>query len=98
MDIIESHDTHRLIGHKKQEQYILSMWKKGKLPHAFLFSGPRGIGKATFAFRFSRFLLYSDDNKMNGQNGIDFSQEDNPNTPVDEGNFSKSNLGIFVTT
>ena len=54
MDIIEPHDTHRLIGHKKQEQYILSMWKKGKLPHAFLFSGPRGIGKATFAFRFSR--------------------------------------------
>ena len=80
MDIIEPHDTHRLIGHKKQEQYILSMWKKGKLPHAFLFSGPRGIGKATFAFRFSRFLLYSDDNKMNGQNGLDFSQEDTSQT------------------
>src|SRR5205814_6509761 len=29
----------------------------GRLPHAILLSGPRGIGKATFAFRLARFLL-----------------------------------------
>jgi len=31
--------------------------ESGRLPHAILLSGPRGIGKATLAFRFARFLL-----------------------------------------
>ena len=29
----------------------------GRLPHAWLITGPRGIGKATLAFRFARFLF-----------------------------------------
>ena len=29
----------------------------GRLPHAWLITGPRGIGKATLAYRFARFLL-----------------------------------------
>ena len=33
------------------------MAEAGRLPHAILLSGPRGIGKATLAFRFARFLL-----------------------------------------
>ncbi len=36
---------------------MLQAYQSGRMPHAFLISGPRGIGKATFAYRFARFLL-----------------------------------------
>ena len=35
--------------------------RSGRLPHAILLSGPRGIGKATLAFRLARFLLAGPD-------------------------------------
>jgi DNA polymerase-3 subunit delta' len=46
-----------LVGHKDAEQTLLSAFQSGRLPHAWLISGPRGIGKATLAYRFARFLL-----------------------------------------
>ena len=44
-------------GHDDVEQKLLSDYRSGRLPHAMVFSGPEGIGKATMAFRFARFLL-----------------------------------------
>lgn len=46
-----------LIGHAPAEQRLLTAYESGRLPHAWLFHGPRGIGKATLAFRFARFVL-----------------------------------------
>ena len=46
-----------LIGHAAAEATLLGAVASGRLPHAWLFTGPRGIGKATLAFRFARFLL-----------------------------------------
>jgi DNA polymerase-3 subunit delta' len=46
-----------LHGHDAAERTLLSAWRSGRLPHAWLLSGPKGIGKATLAFRFARFLL-----------------------------------------
>ncbi len=46
-----------LIGHEWAEQRFLDVWNSGRLPHAWLITGPRGIGKATFAFRIARFVL-----------------------------------------
>src|SRR5260221_8627423 len=39
------------------EQALLSGAVSGRLAHAWLLSGPRGVGKATLAYRFARFLL-----------------------------------------
>jgi len=47
----------RLVGHDEAERALLDSFNSGKLPHAWLISGPRGIGKATLAHRFARFLL-----------------------------------------
>lgn len=44
-------------GHREAVHELNLSWEKGRVHHAWLFSGPRGIGKATLAFRFSRFLL-----------------------------------------
>ncbi|MDC0033705.1 DNA polymerase III subunit delta' [Alphaproteobacteria bacterium] len=46
-----------LIGHKVAEERFLSAWRSSRLPHGWLVTGPRGIGKATFAFRLARFVL-----------------------------------------
>jgi DNA polymerase-3 subunit delta' len=49
--------TERLIGHEAAEQAFLKAFAAGRLPHAWLISGPQGVGKATFAYRIARFLL-----------------------------------------
>jgi DNA polymerase III subunit delta' len=50
--------THDLIGHEAGEARLLEAWSSGRMPHAWLFTGPRGIGKATLAFRLARFALH----------------------------------------
>lgn len=44
-------------GHKAIEQNLIDLYNSGRMPHAFVFSGPQGIGKSTLAYRFARFLL-----------------------------------------
>lgn len=46
-----------LLGHGKAERTLLSAYSSGRLPHAWMIKGPCGIGKATLAYRFARFLL-----------------------------------------
>jgi len=45
-----------LFGHRAGEREFLDAYRSGRLHHAWLLTGPRGIGKATFAFRVARFL------------------------------------------
>ncbi|WP_395711335.1 DNA polymerase III subunit delta' [Reyranella sp.] len=49
--------TARLLGHEPAEAAMLAAHRSGRLHHAWLLAGPRGIGKATLAWRFARFLL-----------------------------------------
>jgi DNA polymerase-3 subunit delta' len=44
-------------GHEAVEQDLLNALRAGRMPHTLLFEGPKGIGKATFAYRFARFIL-----------------------------------------
>jgi DNA polymerase III subunit delta' len=46
-----------LLGRETAESALRRLFESGRLPHALLLSGPRGIGKATLAFRFGRFVL-----------------------------------------
>lgn len=46
-----------LLGQELAERVLLRAQASGRLPHAWLLTGPRGVGKATLAFRFARFLL-----------------------------------------
>ncbi|MFN4281881.1 MAG: DNA polymerase III subunit delta' [Alphaproteobacteria bacterium] len=46
-----------LVGHAEAERALLDAWASGRLHHAWLIAGTEGIGKATLAGRFARFLL-----------------------------------------
>lgn len=48
-----------LVGHRDAEERLRAAFESERLAHAWLITGPRGIGKATLAFRFARFVLNS---------------------------------------
>lgn len=48
---------HLCLGHEEQEKEFLQLFNSKRMPHGLVFSGPRGIGKATMAYRLARFLL-----------------------------------------
>ena len=50
-------ETKRLFGQAAAEQGFLAAWAEGRLHHAWLLRGPRGIGKATLAYRIARALI-----------------------------------------
>jgi DNA polymerase-3 subunit delta' len=49
--------TPDLFGHEGAERAFLDAWNTGRLAHAWLITGPKGIGKATLAWRIARFVL-----------------------------------------
>ncbi len=50
-------DTALLVGHEAAARTLAESFAAGRLAHAWLISGPRGIGKATLAYRFARHVL-----------------------------------------
>jgi len=56
-DAPEPRNNSHLIGHDAAEKDYLNAWSSGRLAHAWLICGPRGIGKATLAYRMARYAL-----------------------------------------
>lgn len=55
------------VGHQALEKQLLALAESGRMPHALIFSGPEGIGKATMAFRLTRYLFrYGKDEEDSG--------------------------------
>jgi len=49
--------TQRLFGQRAAEQAFVEAFNSGRMHHGWLITGPRGVGKATLAWRIARFLL-----------------------------------------
>lgn len=65
-------ETTSLVGHREAEAALLAAYRSGRIPHAWLIGGPRGIGKATLAYRLARFVLtHPDASAPDVQNAID---------------------------
>ncbi len=77
-----------LSGHAQAEKTLLDAFNCGRLAHAWLLCGPKGIGKATLAYRFARFLLTRGGAADNGLFGGDLPQDEadslyvSPDEPV----------------
>lgn len=50
-------ETLQLFGHQAAQAEFLAAFNAGRLHHGWLITGPRGLGKATLAWRIARFLL-----------------------------------------
>lgn len=50
-------ETAALFGQEAAEQTLLGAFASGRMHHAWLIAGPEGVGKATLAYRFAKFLL-----------------------------------------
>jgi DNA polymerase III subunit delta' len=49
--------TTALFGHAQAEAALLAAYRSARMPHGFLIAGPKGIGKATLAYRMARFVF-----------------------------------------
>lgn len=56
-DIPDSLESRELIGHRDQINRLAKAFADGHIHHAWLVTGPRGIGKATMAARFAGHVL-----------------------------------------
>jgi len=63
-DFRHPRDTPILYGHARAEESLFEAFMSGRMHHAWLLTGPKGIGKATLAYRMAKFVLtYSDADK-----------------------------------
>jgi len=76
------------VGHDAAEAALRQLFDSGRLPHALLLSGPRGIGKATLAFRLARFVL-------SGRAGEGAALADMFGGPVPSGLATPPESGVF---
>ena len=76
----EHHPRRRadLKGHQAAEETLLRQWASGRMHHAWLFAGPRGIGKATLGYRLARFLLSFPDFRRAGERTSLFVPAESP--------------------
>ncbi len=56
-DLFAPRENPELSGHEDAEQTLANAFQSGRLAHAWMISGPKGIGKATLAYRFARYVL-----------------------------------------
>lgn len=59
-------ETARLFGQDAAQGAFLQAFNAGRLHHGWLIHGPRGVGKATLAWRIARFLLATPDPDADG--------------------------------
>lgn len=59
-------DTLQLFGQARAEAAFLEAFATGRLHHGWMLTGPRGVGKATLAWRIARFLLATPEPEADG--------------------------------
>lgn len=67
-----------LLGQEETEKAVLEAYNNNKLHNSWLISGEKGIGKATFAYKFARFLL----DEKRGVNSLNTSPDSASNRLV----------------
>lgn len=89
--------TLRLVGHAAAERTLADALASGRMAHAWLLSGPRGVGKATLAYRAARYLLAGASRDLLGEEGPALAvADDDPVVPL-VANRTHPNLRVLST-
>ena len=65
-----------LVGHDDAARTLEEAARSGRMPHAWLIAGPPGLGKATLAYRFARWLLAGLPPSIPGQPPLALAESD----------------------
>lgn len=77
------------VGHDEIEQDLLKLWQSGRMPHALVLNGMKGVGKATFAYRLARFILNDHNTGMDALFGGDDMKAESMAVPSDSPVFQR---------
>ena len=58
LEMVLSKNQLRLYGYEDYFDSFVNLYRKNKFPNTILLSGPKGSGKATFAYHFINYLLF----------------------------------------
>lgn len=89
-DVPHPRAVYDLEGHAEAEAAFEAARGRGRLHHAWLLTGPEGVGKATFAYRAARRLLGAPPDPSRGMLGAD------PEHPVSRQVAARSHPDLFV--
>ena len=78
IEILSPINQLKLFGYESYFKFFIKLYEKKKLPNSILFSGLKGLGKATFAYHFINYLLSK--NELNKYSINDFSINENNST------------------
>jgi len=89
-EIRHPREVFELTGHEAAEAALEATRARGRLHHAWLLTGPEGVGKATFAYRAARRLLGAPADPAHGVLGA------SPDHPVSRQIIARSHPDLFV--
>lgn len=90
IEVPQPREVFELEGHAEPEAAFEASLARGRLHHAWLLTGPEGVGKATFAYRAARRLLGAPADPRHGVLGAD------PDHPVSRQVIARSHPDLMV--
>jgi len=104
LEIVLPKNQLNLYGYEDYFTSFVNLYRKNKLPNTILLSGPKGLGKATFAYHFINYILsYNEFNKYSVDNMTihpennsykSLSRNTNPNFSLLESDMLEENIKI----
>jgi len=79
---IEPRENSYLQGHENEEEIFINAFHSNRLANSWIICGPKGIGKATLAYRIARYIL--SETNISGKSLFDLNKSHKESMQIDE--------------